>query len=619
MRKIIFTIISILTVSLFIFTTGCGKETDTIFKSPITDISVYSTLDIELFEDVQPSDVVWSSSDDNTLTVDNGKVFAVKTGEATITAKIDGSYQKHTFNVVDSEYSPIIEVEDFGLLIGDKVTIYAPLIYKGNICTETTYELASSNEEIVSVDTDGNLFAKSLGSADITVTATWKNILVFSKTVKCSVNENFGIKVAQRNFKLYSISNYGENYYQKTAEIIDAKVINNGSESNAEISWQSSDESIATVSGTLIEAKSAGRTTIIGTAYTASNQKITTSIEVEVLYAPIETFETLLVDLNKRDASFDSSAIFGEGNNILKMEDVQSGSVYSVQDNKIGTDIFAKTGSGEYEFKVYCNEVQVVTNVTVVVADYVLYEKEDLAGIENYHEHYIALANDISNVGDFTNVKAGINSWEYFSGTFNGLGHTISDIVIKNNESALFHRAKNGAVFKNIGMKNVTLASNNTAALVYYVDGYAFSSQEGLVIFDNVNIEINKITSSTATYSSNCGGLVALCFNGNVFVSNSIVKFIDNSGNSNLKKYNGAVFGRCRVEVNFEDCYVITNGNVCGTTNHTYNIASETLNQYEYKFNDEQAFKSSRDNNMLSFDNFSAYWDMSKNIPQIGR
>ena len=72
MRKIIFAIISILTVSLFIFTTGCGKETDTIFKLPISEIGVYSTLDIELFEDVQPSDVVWSSSDDNTLTVDNG-------------------------------------------------------------------------------------------------------------------------------------------------------------------------------------------------------------------------------------------------------------------------------------------------------------------------------------------------------------------------------------------------------------------------------------------------------------------------------------------------------------------------------------------------------------------
>ena len=125
------------------------------------------------------SAVAWTSSDSSVAMVEDGKVVALKTGTATITATANGVSDSCVITVVDTAGSPqiIVDIDDVvQLLVGDSFQVQPTLVYNGSTYTDATYTYHSADEQIFTVDENGLITAVLEGEADLTVSANWRGL-----------------------------------------------------------------------------------------------------------------------------------------------------------------------------------------------------------------------------------------------------------------------------------------------------------------------------------------------------------------------------------------------------------------------------------------------------------
>lgn len=131
------------------------------------------------------SKVKWSSSKRSVATVKNGKVKAKKTGATTITAKYKGKKYKCKVVVRKLTMSKIKTQYFIGKKYGGSWDQVAVACYKhGKKCKDIKY--SSSNKKVVSIDREGFIQARGLGTATITAKAhgvTVKQKVVVKKSI----------------------------------------------------------------------------------------------------------------------------------------------------------------------------------------------------------------------------------------------------------------------------------------------------------------------------------------------------------------------------------------------------------------------------------------------------
>ena len=199
--------------------------------------------------------VIWSSSNSSVATVANGVVTAIKAGTATITVKTDEGAKTATCNVtVVAKEIPVISISldqtKIELTEGDELTLTATV--KPDNATNKNVSWTSSNESVASV-TNGVVTAIKSGTAIITVktddggkTATC-NVTVVAKEIPVT-----SISLDQTKIELTE----GDKFtLTATVKPDDA--------TNKNVSWSSSDPSVATVSNGVVTAIKAGTAAII--------------------------------------------------------------------------------------------------------------------------------------------------------------------------------------------------------------------------------------------------------------------------------------------------------------------------------------------------------------------
>ncbi|MCR5503892.1 MAG: Ig-like domain-containing protein [Lachnospiraceae bacterium] len=153
----------------------------------------------QLTAEVGPADrvadksVTWSSSAPKVATVSaDGLVTAIKEGTATITATSKTGGKKATCKVtVVSKVEPVTGIdiwvsdEDTELETGDRAPIMVDLTPSDT--TEIDVTFTSSNEEVLRVDRDGNMWALSPGEVDITASITSSTGDTYQDTVHITV------------------------------------------------------------------------------------------------------------------------------------------------------------------------------------------------------------------------------------------------------------------------------------------------------------------------------------------------------------------------------------------------------------------------------------------------
>ncbi len=197
-------------------------------------------------------EITWKSSDESIATVSaDGTVTAVSVGVANITATCGevSTTCKVTVNPVVAS-SVTLNVADMTLLVGQSGKLTAT-VEPANT-TDATITWKSSNESIAKVTEDGTVIAVSVGVA--TITATCGEV---SATCKVTVNP---IVASSVNLNVADITLLVGQSDKLTATVEPSNT------TNPEITWKSSDESIAKVSEDgIVTAISVGVATITAT------------------------------------------------------------------------------------------------------------------------------------------------------------------------------------------------------------------------------------------------------------------------------------------------------------------------------------------------------------------
>ncbi len=191
--------------------------------------------------------VTWSSSNTKIAAVNSkGKVTAKKAGTATITAKIKGTSIKKTCKITVKEKSLKLSDDKISIYVGDTKTLKAT-------STPSNEKIlwSSSNTKIATVNSSGKVTAKKAGTATITAKIKDTNI---KKTCEVAVKNVEAKKVI--------LSASTASIYVGEARTLTATVSPTNT-TNKELTWSSSDTSVAIVSTAgKVTGKKAGTATI---------------------------------------------------------------------------------------------------------------------------------------------------------------------------------------------------------------------------------------------------------------------------------------------------------------------------------------------------------------------
>lgn len=589
-----------------------GNLTAGIFNQ-IDSVSLYEEIELTVLKGVNIRDVEFESSNTSVASIDGNKLFALQTGKTTINAKYGNTEQVQTIEIIDNGRRPQINTQDLGIINGMSLTLSHKVGWGEKYLDGATFTYHSDNTNVVEID-NNIAKAKEIGIAKVTVTSVYKGKVVATADFNCRVNANEGIVLDRSSYDLFITENVKGFEFNKQLDL-SARVYQNGQlVEDANVTFEIEDTSVAEIDGQYIKAKSIGSTFLVATCENNGKLLKTRNIPINVSVSVIDDNTDVIIDKEQIHQALDSYKIFGTEDNVGKIVNNDNGEFFTAENNRVSTDLFSV---GEFSFTVY-NEQNTLGNVVnLVVAEYVVYDKEDLLNIaadENI-DKYIAIANDIDFEGGiYTNAHSNpSSSVSAFTGTLNGLGHTIKNISFVyasegykgqnylGYSGGLFSFAGD-CTFKNLCMDNVELFGWNSAPLFY--------RSSGVVNVDNVYLH----STFTSTAMKNSGGLFAFCFNGQVSLSNSIIISENLTLNDNVKLNNGAICGRLNGVFAVNNSYVISDGDICSKQSDYHN-RPEAANSLPILYSNNEEFESEYSNGNIVTDGFNDYWDLSKSIP----
>ena len=207
-------------------------------------------------ENATNKNVTWESSNESIVVVDkNGKVTATNPGVATITVTTEDGSKTDTCEVTVKEYTPVEDVtldkDRLDLIEGQIVQLIATVLPEDATYKNVTWR--SKDESVATVDQNGNIKAVSEGTATITVTTEdgWYKSACLVTVTKKIIPVN---SVTLDKNKLEMVEG-------DATQLIVTVLPENATNKN--VTWSSSDSSIATVDQNgNVTAESAGNATI---------------------------------------------------------------------------------------------------------------------------------------------------------------------------------------------------------------------------------------------------------------------------------------------------------------------------------------------------------------------
>lgn len=204
--------------------------------------------------------LAWTSSDESVATVDEtGTVTAVAAGEAEITAAVKDTEMQDVCVItvkVSAKELKVPDTLDVKLNDTDEAAIEAKCEPKD--ASNISFDFASSDEEVATVDKDGKVKVLKAGECDITTTLMQDGEKVTEKTTHVKAFYEVESITLDSNEGKLTVGN---------SHTIKATVAPEEVAAKTTIEWSSSDEKVATVdSNGKVTAVSSGNATITATA-----------------------------------------------------------------------------------------------------------------------------------------------------------------------------------------------------------------------------------------------------------------------------------------------------------------------------------------------------------------
>lgn len=204
--------------------------------------------------------LAWTSSDESVATVDEtGTVTAIAAGEAEITATVKDTEMQDVCVItvkVSAKELKVPDTLDVKLNDTDETAIEAKC--EPEDASNISFDFASSDEEVATVDKDGKVKVLKAGECDITTTLMQDSEKVTEKTTHVKAFYEVESITLDSNEGKLTVGN---------SHTIKATVAPEEVAAKTTIEWSSSDEKVATVdSNGKVTAVSSGNATITATA-----------------------------------------------------------------------------------------------------------------------------------------------------------------------------------------------------------------------------------------------------------------------------------------------------------------------------------------------------------------
>ncbi len=258
-----------------------------------------------------PNTVTWESSSQATATVSqSGLVQGVAPGTVTITARSTFDNTKSGNATITVNPPPAVNAVTIAppapvIVEGESLALTATVTAVGGASTAVTW--TSSNQTIVSVTTGGTITGVAIGSAEITATS------VFAPTVSATVTVT--VNAAPPSVVSVSVLPQGAVMVAGDELALTADVVVR-SGASTDVTWSSSDNSVATVATDgKATAVAVGTVTITATSVFDATKSGSTSITVNpkpaIVSVTITNPPTALIAGTKAQLSADVTAVGG--------------------------------------------------------------------------------------------------------------------------------------------------------------------------------------------------------------------------------------------------------------------------------------------------------------------
>ena len=270
--------LSILFICLLAFViVGCGKDPEPDPVDPVVNYALSiaeadKTVSLKVGDEktvvvtFEGGTLEWSSSDSSVVSIDNGKIKALKAGTATITVKLkEAAEYSATITVTVTEAAPAV-IEVTGITLSNKntelelgETLKVSATVEPSNATDKTVTWASSDTTVATVK-DGLVTALKAGTTEISATAG-------SKTEKFTLTVTEPAPVLATSIFIdpgkvvFHIGETDEAYAEVDLDADDQTIV-----------WSTSDTNVITIDQNgLITAVGAGKADVIATTHDGSN------------------------------------------------------------------------------------------------------------------------------------------------------------------------------------------------------------------------------------------------------------------------------------------------------------------------------------------------------------
>lgn len=246
-------------------------------EPPVLWVGESVTLSAQVLpENATYKDVTWESSDPSVAIVKDGKVTAIGSGTATVTAVSHCKKASDSITVTVRQQVTQIKLDKYSISLDEnKDSKYNTYPLNAQVLPENAYDKTlrweSSDTGVITVSENGLVTAVSKGSATVTVTAADGKI----KAV-CTVHVIRVVTDIALDKNELVIENGQTAVLNATVTPADA--------TDSSVTWKSSDESIASVENGTVTAKKPGTVTV---SAVSSNEEVVAHCKVTVTQKPL--------------------------------------------------------------------------------------------------------------------------------------------------------------------------------------------------------------------------------------------------------------------------------------------------------------------------------------------